>query len=46
MKTLTKEQILLLHNELIKAHGGSYGIRDTTLLDSALAAQFQTFSGS
>jgi len=43
MKKLTKEQILALHRELIKAHGGSGGIRDEGLLDSALAAPFQTF---
>jgi len=45
MKKLTKEQILALHRELIKAHGGSGGIRDEGLLDSALAAPFQTFDG-
>jgi death-on-curing protein len=45
MKKLTKEQILLLHYELINIHGGSNGIRDETLLDSAIAAPFQTFVG-
>jgi len=45
MKILTKEQIILLHSELIDAHGGSYGVRDGALLDSAIAAPFQTFDG-
>jgi len=45
MRKLTKEQIFLLHRELIDAHGGSDGLRDEALLDSALAAPFQTFGG-
>jgi len=45
MIKLTKEQIFLLHQELINAHGGSDGLRDEALLDSALAAPFQTFGG-
>jgi len=45
MKKLTKEEILLLHSELIYAHGGGDGIRDETLLDSAIAAPFQAFGG-
>jgi death-on-curing protein len=45
MKRLTKEQIFLLHNELIEACGGSKGLRDEGLLDSALAAPFHTFDG-
>jgi len=28
MIKLTKEQVLLLHRELIDAHGGSDGLRD------------------
>ncbi len=45
MKVLTQEQVLLMHKELIKAHGGSDSIRDEGLLSSALAAPFQTFDG-
>jgi len=45
VKKLTKEQILILHHDLIKEHGGSDGLRDDGLLDSALAAPFQTFDG-
>ena len=45
MKKLTKEQTLLLHRELIKDHGGSDGVRDDGLLESALAVPFQSFGG-
>lgn len=45
MKKLTKEQIILLHHELIKETGGTDGIRDEGLLDSALNAPFQSFDG-
>ena len=43
MKRLTKEQVMLLHKELVKESGGSAEIRDEGLLDSALNAPFQTF---
>jgi death-on-curing family protein len=45
VKKLTKEQIISLHHDVIEAHGGSAGLRDEGLLDSALAAPFQTFDG-
>ena len=45
MIRLTKKQLLLLHEELITETGGSAGIRDEGLLDSALAAPFQSFEG-
>lgn len=45
MIRISKEQILKLHSCLIKATGGSEGLRDEGLLDSALAAPFQLFSG-
>lgn len=43
MKKLTKEQIIMLHSELIRETGGSDGLRDEGLLDSALNAPFQGF---
>ena len=43
MRILTKSQIIAIHNMLIADTGGSEGIRDETLLDSAIAAPFQTF---
>ena len=45
MKTLSKRQILLLHRQLIEQTGGSDGIRDEGLLDSAIHAPMQTFGG-
>lgn len=43
MKKLTKEQVLMIHSELIRETGGSDGLRDDGLLDSALNAPFQGF---
>ena len=40
MIKVTKEQIILLHDQLIQETGGSGGIRDAGLLDSALYAPF------
>lgn len=45
MKTLSKRQVLTLHSALIQEFGGSDGVRDEGLLESALAAPFQTFGG-
>ena len=43
MIRLSKPQILLLHEQLIAETGGSSGLRDEGMLDSALNAPFQTF---
>lgn len=45
MKRLSKQQILLLHKQMLHTSGGSTGVRDDGLLDSALHAPFQTFGG-
>lgn len=45
MKRLSKEQILMLHSHLIEEYGGSDGVRDYNLLDSALENPFQSFGG-
>jgi len=45
MKSLTVSQIIQLHELLIKETGGAAGIRDSGLLDSAVAAPFQSFDG-
>lgn len=45
MILLRKEKILEMHHELIQRFGGADGISDEALLDSALAAPFQSFSG-
>lgn len=44
MKVLTKRQILLLHSALVQQTGGSDGIRDEGMLDSAIHAPFQIFA--
>lgn len=46
MKILSKEQILMLHRQLIEETGGSFGIRDEEMLDSAIQNPFQTFGGT
>ena len=45
MKTLSKEQVLRLHNALLETFGGTAGVRDDGLLESALNAPFATFGG-
>ena len=40
---LTREEILRFHERLIEQYGGSHGIRDEKLLDSALNIPFQSF---
>ena len=45
MIKLTKEQVLLLHTQLIETTGGSDGIRDMGLLESALESPFQSYGG-
>ena len=45
MINLSKEQVKRLYIKMVEATGGSYGIRDEALLDSALTAPFQTFDG-
>ena len=43
MKIITKSQILLLHDQIISETGGRKGLRDESLLESALFAPFQLF---
>ena len=45
MIRLSKEQVVMLHNHLIGCTGGSEGIRDEGMLDSALSNPFQSFGG-
>ncbi|MEF2920106.1 MAG: type II toxin-antitoxin system death-on-curing family toxin [Acutalibacteraceae bacterium] len=46
MIKFTQEQILMLHSELISATGGTDGVRDFSLLSSALNAPFQQFDNT
>ena len=43
MIRLSKEEILILHEQLIERYGGTHGVRDENLLDSALNAPFQGY---
>ena len=45
MIRLSKRHIILIHEQLISETGGSSGLRDEGMLDSALNAPFQTFGG-
>jgi len=42
---LPKKLVLLFHEQLIQTYGGSHGIRDEKLLDSALGQPEATFEG-
>ena len=43
MKRLTSKQVLEIHADLISVTGGTDGLRDMGLLESALNSPFQTF---
>jgi death-on-curing protein len=45
MIRLTKKQVLMLHSQLIQETGGSDGVRDEKLLESALETPFQAIGG-
>ena len=45
MIKFSKEKVLLLHNLIAAETGGSVGVRDEGLLESALASVFATFGG-
>lgn len=45
MITLTKEQIIKLHEMIYERYGGALGVLNEGMLDSALEAPFQTFGG-
>lgn len=42
---LSQDQVILVHSSLIQRFGGAHGILDLNLLNSALAAPYQTFDG-
>ena len=42
---LTAEAVKAIHEEVLAAHGGSPGLRDPALLESAVAAPQATFGG-
>lgn len=46
MIVLSKQQIIAMHHTLIMETGGIDGLRDEGLLDSAIAAPFQSFDST
>ncbi len=44
MNFLTPEQVLFIHSRLVNEMGGSHGVRDLGLLESALARPRATFN--
>ena len=45
MTILTTSEVIELHEKLIAATGGSYGLRDKGLLESAVLGCYQSFGG-
>ena len=45
MKYLSAEQVLFIHSRLIDVTGGAHGVRDISLLKSAVARPRATFEG-
>lgn len=43
---LSKEQVIYLHNQIITTTGGSSGLRDEGILQSALSAPMQTYDST
>ena len=45
MRKISLEEVIYMHSESVRTTGGSDGIRDMGLLESALNAPFQSFGG-
>ena len=45
MITLSKEQVVMLHKRIFERYGGTCGVLNEEMLDSALQAPFQTYGG-
>lgn len=45
MKYITLKRVLFIHDQLVKRFGGSLGVRDVGLLESALARPQASFGG-
>jgi death-on-curing protein len=43
VKYLTPQQVLAIHDQMVKRFGGSHGIRDIGLVESAVARPMATF---
>lgn len=44
MIKFTKRQVIMLHEQLVQETGGESGLRDESLLESALLSPFQSFN--
>lgn len=42
MKYLTVEQVIIINSSIIRKYGGLYGLRDKTVLESAIASPMAT----
>ncbi len=42
---ITKEEVLLIHHQVVLLHGGANGVRDINGLESAIARPYQSFGG-
>ena len=45
MKYLTTPQVLAIHDQMVKRFGGSHGVRDLGLIESAVERPRMTFDG-
>lgn len=45
MKKINLDEILLIHEQMIDTFGGTNGIRDKRLLESAIQSPYHTYSG-
>ena len=45
MIIFNKEQVLFLYKTLVEATGGAFGIREESLLDSAISSPYHSFGG-
>ena|SRR5919198_1244881 len=43
---ISLDEVLVFHENSIRDYGGSLGVRDMNLLESAIARPFQTFGGT
>jgi death-on-curing protein len=42
---ISKEEVLIIHSEVVSAHGGANGIREIGGLESAISRPFELFEG-
>ena len=45
MEMITLEEVIIFHEKIIEKTGGSQGIRDIGLIESAINRPFKTYDG-